>query len=114
MREELCIIASYANDPTVNAGLKITANAYSKLIVRIDAHLATPQQDGREEKLTKPAMVGNTSFGIGVSARLVIDRAQREYEYQHTPEKEAERLARVRAFIDEVNGDRALGRKGEG
>jgi hypothetical protein len=48
----------------------------------------------QDKKLEKPAMVGNTRFGEGVSERLVIDRAQREYEYQVTPEKEAERIER--------------------
>ena len=59
-----------------------------------DAH-ACPKQamkDGRtlEEvlstldgwpKLTKPARVGNGTFGVGVSARLVVEAAQRQHEY---------------------------------
>jgi hypothetical protein len=49
-------------------------------------------------KLTKPAQVGNASFGVGVKERLVIERAQREYEYQQRPENEAERLKRAEAF----------------
>lgn len=54
-----------------------------------------------EGKLTKPALVGNTRFGVGVGARLVVERAQREYEYQVTPEKEAERIKRGQEQIEE-------------
>lgn len=49
--------------------------------------------------LTKPAQVGNTIFHAGIAERTVIERAQREYEYQQTPEKEAARLKRVHAFV---------------
>jgi hypothetical protein len=44
-------------------------------------------------KLTKPAQVGNTIFGVGVDERMVIERAQREHDYMQTPEKEAVRIA---------------------
>lgn len=43
-------------------------------------------------KLTEPAWVGNTSFGVGCSERLVIDRAQREFKYQTAPEQEKARI----------------------
>ena len=52
--------------------------------------------------LTKPAQVGGTRFGVGISERTVIERAQREYEYQTTPEKEAERMTRFRSFVQTV------------
>lgn len=32
-------------------------------------------------KLTKPARVGNGTFGMGVSARLVVEAAQRLHQY---------------------------------
>ena len=32
-------------------------------------------------RLTKPARVGNVTFGVGVSARLVVEAAQRQHEY---------------------------------
>jgi hypothetical protein len=54
-------------------------------------------------KLTKPAQIGNGIFEPGIPERLVIERAQREYLYQQTPEKEAERLKKVEAFVAEVN-----------
>lgn len=54
-------------------------------------------------KLKKPAQVGNTIFGKGVSERLVIERAQREYKYQHTPEAEAARRKRFNAFLRRVD-----------
>ena len=53
-----------------------------------------------EGKLDKPAQVGNTSFGVGVSERHVIERAQREYDYRQRPEFEAVRISNkaLRAF----------------
>lgn len=40
-----------------------------------------------ERRLEKPARVGNTIFGAGVPERLVIGRAQREYNYTTKEEK---------------------------
>lgn len=45
-------------------------------------------------RLSKPAKVGAVRFQAGVSERLVIEAAQRLYEAEVTPEKEAERIAR--------------------
>lgn len=59
-------------------------------------------------KLNKPAQVGNTRFSIGVSERLVIERAQREHEYQNTPEKEAERLQKIKDFQTALNQPDAM------
>lgn len=53
-------------------------------------------------KLDKPAMVGAGRFGVGVSARLVVEAAQRRYADEATPEKEAARIARVQAGMDEI------------
>lgn len=53
-------------------------------------------------KISKPAKVGAVRFQRGVSARLVVEAAQRLFEREVTPEKEAERLAegsRQRAAI---------------
>lgn len=52
--------------------------------------------------LTKPAQVGGTIFDAGLRESLVIERAQREYEYQQTPEREAERIARFKNFKGSV------------
>lgn len=49
-------------------------------------------------KLEHPAKVGGVRFSAGVSSRLVVEAAQRLYEFESTPEKEAERpevVARV-------------------
>ena len=56
-----------------------------------------------EPILDKPAQVGNTRFGVGVKHSTVIGRAQREYEYQNTPENEAERMAKIKGFVDAIN-----------
>lgn len=45
-------------------------------------------------KLDKPAKVGNVRFREGVAWRTVIEAAQRQYEYDVTPEKEADRIKR--------------------
>lgn len=42
-------------------------------------------------KLEHPAKVGGVRFSAGVSSRLVVEAAQRLYEFESTPEKEAER-----------------------
>jgi uncharacterized protein YqiB (DUF1249 family) len=55
-------------------------------------------------KLKKPAQVGNTVFSVGVSERAVIERAQREYDYQHSPEAVEERRKRLNNFLRRVKG----------
>ncbi|HBO3269646.1 hypothetical protein [Pseudomonas aeruginosa] len=42
-------------------------------------------------KLEQPAKVGGVRFSAGVSSRLVVEAAQRLYEFESTPEQEAER-----------------------
>ncbi|ENQ7789832.1 hypothetical protein [Pseudomonas aeruginosa] len=42
-------------------------------------------------KLEHPAKVGGVRFSAGVSSRLVVEAAQRLYEFESTPEQEAER-----------------------
>lgn len=46
----------------------------------------------KELTLDKPAKVGNGRFGVGVKWSTVIAAAQRHYEYEVTPTKEAERI----------------------
>ncbi|QIH05133.1 MULTISPECIES: hypothetical protein [unclassified Pseudomonas] len=50
-------------------------------------------------KLKKPALVGAGRFSIGLSARLVVEAAQRHYEYEITPEKETLRIATGENFL---------------
>lgn len=61
----------------------------------LDAHPA----DQAWPKLDKPAKVGGGRFQAGVSTQLVVEAAQRLYEYEVTPEKEAERIARCSSFV---------------
>ena len=49
------------------------------------AALSAGQEAEQTAKLTKPARVGGTIFQTGVAEGLVIDRAQREYEYRNAP-----------------------------
>lgn len=75
------------------------------LIAQIDAELAAPEAPRQDEwpKLDKPAMVGCTRFSKGVSARTVVEAAQRNYEYEITPEKEAERIAKCSGFLEKLS-----------
>jgi hypothetical protein len=87
-----------------------------------DAH-ACPKQtmrDGRTldevlstldgwPKLTRPARVGNGTFGVGVSARLVVEAAQRQHEYHaedaaRTHEQAREHERKRREAWDMLNG----------
>ncbi|MFU2829900.1 hypothetical protein ACM7OB_30130 [Pseudomonas aeruginosa] len=54
-------------------------------------------------KLEKPAQVGGGRFSAGVSSRLVVEAAQRLYEFESTPEKEAERIERLQAFREQFD-----------
>ncbi|MBW6161980.1 hypothetical protein [Pseudomonas aeruginosa] len=54
-------------------------------------------------KLEKPAQVGAVRFSAGVSSRLVVEAAQRLYEFESTPEKEAERIERLQAFREQLD-----------
>ena len=60
-------------------------------------------------KLSKPARVGNGTFGVGVSARLVVEAAQRQHEYHaddaaRTPEQAREHERKRREAWDMFNG----------
>ncbi|QWY05853.1 hypothetical protein ICI41_21025 [Pseudomonas aeruginosa] len=52
-------------------------------------------------KLEHPAKVGGVRFSAGVSSRLVVEAAQRLYEFESTPEQEAERIERLQAFREQ-------------
>ncbi|HFK2326631.1 TPA: hypothetical protein ACGXR6_000276 [Pseudomonas aeruginosa] len=68
------------------------------------AALAQPSPAQSEQhwpKLEKPAQVGAIRFRAGLSSRLVVEAAQRLYEFESTPEKEAERIERLHAFREQ-------------
>ncbi|HGM7647946.1 TPA: hypothetical protein ACKP9G_003693 [Pseudomonas aeruginosa] len=68
------------------------------------AALAKPSPAQAEQhwpKLEKPAQVGAIRFRAGLSSRLVVEAAQRLYEFESTPEKEAERIERLQAFREQ-------------
>ncbi|MCO3023327.1 hypothetical protein FA250_28045 [Pseudomonas aeruginosa] len=54
-------------------------------------------------KLEQPAKVGGVRFSAGVSSQLVVEAAQRLYEFESTPEKEAERIERLQAFREQLD-----------
>lgn len=51
--------------------------------------------------LDKPAMVGGGRFGVGVKWSTVIGAAQRLYEYEVTPSKEAVRIKRATESLNQ-------------
>ncbi|HHK0991037.1 TPA: hypothetical protein ACQQMC_006965, partial [Pseudomonas aeruginosa] len=59
------------------------------------------QAEQHWQKLEKPAQVGAIRFRAGLSSRLVVEAAQRLYEFESTPEKEAERIERLQAFREQ-------------
>jgi hypothetical protein len=53
-----------------------------------------------DRKLKKEALIGNTVFHKGVSERLVIQRAQRDYERQQEEAPKVEALVKdVKAIL---------------
>lgn len=53
--------------------------------------------------LDKPATVGAVTFHVGVSSKLVIEAAQRQYLRSQTPEEVQERLLKRDAFLKAIN-----------
>lgn len=73
-------------------------------IAELEAQVAALSQQAEAAgfewpKLDKPAKVGPVRFNVGVSSRTVVEAAQRRYEYEVTPQKEAERIAAGHASI---------------
>ncbi|WP_311061181.1 hypothetical protein, partial [Pseudomonas aeruginosa] len=62
-------------------------------------------------KLEKPAQVGAVRFSAGVSSRLVVEAAQRLYEFESTPEKEAERPEVVAVMESNGAGGKRLAQR---
>lgn len=58
--------------------------------------------------ISKPAQVSNIRFRAGTKVRLIVEAAQRYWEYKNEPSREAERIKeagkRVAALVGVVNG----------
>lgn len=84
------------------AAAQLQADGHSELARELTASIEKPMDAW--PKLEKPALVGkHLRFGAGVSSRLVVEAAQRHFEHEVTPEKEAARIARANAsasFLD--------------
>lgn len=74
------------------------ATADFDLIAPNDAQ-AAQQQAEPSEKLEAPAQVGSTVFRTGVEKRLVVEAAQRLYQFRHNPTEEEKRIADASASI---------------
>lgn len=73
--------------------------------LRAELEVVRGQQPDAWPTLDKPAKVGPVRFNPGLSARLVVEAAQRQHEYSQEPEVEAARLERFGAFMQEVHGE---------
>ncbi|WP_421547849.1 hypothetical protein [Pseudomonas sp. QD4] len=62
-------------------------------------HGAAQHHAAQWPKLDKPALVGAGRFSAGLSARLVVEAAQRHYEYEITSENETLRIATGENFL---------------
>ncbi|MCW4650994.1 hypothetical protein [Pseudomonas aeruginosa] len=71
--------------------------------VTAQAQPSPAQAEQHWPKLEKPAQVGAIRFSAGVSSRLVVEAAQRLYEFESTPEQEAERIERLQAFREQLD-----------
>src|SRR5688572_24468554 len=60
------------------------------------------------EKLDKPAQVGNTAFHVGIPVRMLVERAQREYEFKQNDNLEAARIARSNRVVQAFHLEGAL------
>lgn len=71
---------------------------YSAEQAQIEAPLRAEIERPRNDiwpRLGKPARVGNGTFNAGVSARLVVEAAQRQHEYAQQEERLTDEQARV-------------------
>jgi hypothetical protein len=99
---------SLAKIQPASAEGRMLARGYEVKSKRLIEYLQTPEaeidlEDCPWPRLLKPAKVGGGRFQSGVSTRLVVEAAQRLYEHEVTPEKEAERVARCTAFVDSIH-----------
>ncbi|USY26673.1 hypothetical protein NIZ92_06455 [Alcaligenes sp. 1735tsa3] len=62
------------------------------IMLDAEATSAPVAAQAKEPTLDKPAKVGNGRFGVGIKWSTVIAAAQRHYEYEVTPSKEAKRI----------------------
>ena len=82
-----------------NHGIDLLDSEISDIV-----HVCAPalQHAGQGAKLSSPAMVGGTRFGVGVSEKTVIERAQREYEYSLRPGPTHEQKQEARELINRI------------
>ncbi|WP_165677428.1 hypothetical protein [Metapseudomonas otitidis] len=92
---------SLADDGVVGMHATRKPNA----VQNVALYALPPQQPDVWPKLDKPAKVGAVLFNPGLSARLVVEAAQRQHEYSQQPEAEAARLERFQRAMREFHGE---------
>lgn len=75
------------------------AGGAEPILQAIEELKAAQQQAEPSEKLEAPAQVGSTVFRTGVEKRLVVEAAQRLYQFRHNPTEEEKRIADASASI---------------
>lgn len=73
--------------------------------LRAELEAIREQEPDTWPTLDKPAKVGAVLFNPGLSARLVVEAAQRQHEYSQQPEVEAARLERFKRAMREFHGE---------
>lgn len=96
MVKEYAILAR--SQPATQEGW-VRARDYQAKSNRLRDMLDAPPTNQVWPKLERAAKVGGGRFQAGVSTKLVVEAAQRLYDHDVTPEKEAERIARCSSFV---------------
>ncbi|HCH0514888.1 TPA: hypothetical protein NKO46_003534 [Pseudomonas aeruginosa] len=109
LESEACIEWRQQDADFLEAGLYAFCAEYPEeggVLLDEEPTTAQPSRVQAEQhwpKLEKPAQVGAIRFHAGLSSRLVVEAAQRLYEFESTPEKEAERIERLQAFREQLD-----------
>jgi hypothetical protein len=93
--DERAAIEFYTLNPTA---------AVRDLDKRLFGHPAP--QASEAVRLDAPAQIGGVRFGKGIHWSTVIAAAQRHHTFMNTPEKEAERIARAKEFVESIQADK--------
>lgn len=101
MGEPVITSAETVDQALIAAGYARDAIRYKS---ELDELRSAPRITEQEPVLDKPARVNATNFMAGVPARMVVEAAQRYYEYrqENPPEKDSELQKKFFAAIDSI------------
>lgn len=96
------LMALYRECETMRGGKGMLYQNYAHALL---SRYAAPQAS-EAVRLDAPAQVGGVRFGKGIHWSTVISAAQRHHAFMNTPEKEAERIARAKEFVESIQADK--------